>query len=103
MNPDVAFRRCLELCATGARTFGTRITVVFPHGTHGIELGRVDPEVVVVDDGRTVRDLVRSAPRGALDSVHAVVITSDARLARDVQATGAATIPGRIWRDLITG
>lgn len=101
--PEVALRRCLELCAAGAHTFGTRITVVFPHGTHGLELGRVDPEVVVVDDGRTVRDLARTAPGGALGSVHAVVVTSDAHLVRDVQATGLSTISSRIWRDLVVG
>lgn len=100
---DVAFRRCLELCATAAHTFGTRITVAFPHRTHGTALGRVDPEVVVVDDGRTVRDLARTAPRGALGSIQAVVVTSDAQLARDVQATGVATIPSAIWRDLVVG
>ncbi|MCX6520755.1 MAG: signal peptidase I [Actinobacteria bacterium] len=100
---NVAIRRCLELCATAAHTFGTRITVVFPHGAHGTALGRVNPEVMVVDDGRTVRDLARAAPRGALGSVHAVVVTSDAQLARDVQATGVATIPSGIWRDLVVG
>jgi signal peptidase I len=103
VDRDVAGRRCLELCATAARIFGTRITVVFPHGTHGAALGRVDAEVVVVDDGRTVRDLARTAPRGALGSIHAVVVTSDAQLAREVQATGVATIPSGIWRDLVVG
>ena len=100
---DAAHRRCLELCTAGAHTFGTRLTVVFPHGLRGVELGRVDPDVTVVADGRTVRELVRAAPHGAFDAVQAVVVTSDPHLIRDVHAAGAATISVQIWRDLIVG
>ena len=123
LAPDVADRRCLELCAAAANTFGTRITVVFLHGTRVVDLGRVDlgrvepgrvdlgrvepgrvePGVVVVSDGRSVRELAHAAPRGPLDSVQAVVVTSDGQLRRDVHAAGVATISCRIWRDLIHG
>jgi len=100
---DAAHRRCLELCTAGAHTFGTRLTVVFPHGMRGVEIGRVDSDVTVVADGRTVRELVRAAPRGVFDAVQAVVVTSDPHLIRDAHAAGAATISVQIWRDLIVG
>jgi hypothetical protein len=103
LAPDVARRRCLDLCTAGANTFGTRITVVFRQGTRGADIGRVDPRVLIVADGRSVRELAQAVPRGPLDPVQAVVVTSDAHVHREVHAAGAATISCRIWQDLIIG